>query len=74
MSKALSNAQERALALGLLLTVLIAIVAVLATPLAMVHRYYDQQIESLKDRLARYQRVAASRDELTRRLVELDDA
>jgi len=71
MSKALSNAQSRALALGLLLFALVAIIAVLATPLALMHGYYDQKIGDLKDRLGRYQRVAASREELTRRLEQM---
>ena len=68
MSKPLNAAQSRAAALGLLVFALIAIVAVLATPLVLVHRHYDLELESLNDRLTRYQRVAASREELTRRL------
>jgi len=71
MSKTLNETQSRALALGLLLFALIAISAALATPLVLVHAYYDQKIEDLKDRLSRYQRVAASREELTRRLEQM---
>ncbi len=71
MSKALNDTQSRALALGLLLFALIAAVAVLATPLVLVHRHYDQKLEDLEDRLSRYQRVAASRAELTRRLEQV---
>ena len=71
MSRALSNAQGRALALGLLLLALLVILAVLATPFVLAHRHYDLQIETLKDRLARYQRVAASREELSRRLEQM---
>jgi general secretion pathway protein M len=68
MSRSLSDAQSRALALGLLLFALFATLAALATPFVLVHRYYDQKLAGLEDRLARYQRVAASREELTRRL------
>jgi general secretion pathway protein M len=71
MSKALNDAQGRALALGLLLFALIAIVALLATPLVLVHIHYEQKLEGLNDRLARYERVAASRGELTRRLEQM---
>ena len=71
MSKALNNAQSRALALVLALIALLAIIATLTTPLVLVHRYYDLKLADLEDRLARYQRVAASREELTRRLAQM---
>jgi general secretion pathway protein M len=71
MSNKLNDAQSRALALGLLVLALVAIVAGFATPLVLVHRHYDQEIEGLNDRLIRYRRVAASRDELTHRLEQM---
>jgi general secretion pathway protein M len=71
MSKARNDAQNRALALGLLLLALIAIIAVLAAPLVLVHIHYDQKLESLNDRLTRYERVAASRGELIRRVEQM---
>ena len=71
MNKALTATQSRALALGLLLIALIALGAVLATPLILVHRHYEQKLEDLKDRMGRYQRLAASRAELTRRLAQM---
>ena len=71
MTKPLNAAQSRALALGLLLCALLVIAAVLAAPFILAHRHYDQKLESLKDRLGRYQRVAANRAELTRRLEQV---
>jgi general secretion pathway protein M len=71
MNQLPGGARSRALALGLLLLALLAAVAILAMPLTLVHRHYDQKIEDLNDRLARYQRVAATRAELTRRLEQV---
>lgn len=71
MSKPLDAAQSKILALVLLVVALLAALAVLATPLVLMHRHYDQKLEDLSDRLGRYQRLAASRAELTRRLERL---
>jgi general secretion pathway protein M len=71
MRKTLTDAQSRALALGLFLLALIAIIALLATPFVLVHIHYEQKLEGLNDRLTRYERVAASRGELTRRLEQM---
>lgn len=71
MSKPLDSAQSKVLALVLLVAALLATIAVLAAPLILAHRYYDQKLEDLSDRLGRYQRVAASRAELTRRLEQM---
>ena len=71
MSTTLNAARSKALALGLLLLALIAAIAVIATPFILAHRHYDQNLEGLNDRLSRYQRVAANREELTRRLEQV---
>jgi len=64
----LSPGRSRALALGLLLLVVAAIAAVLLVPALLLHRHYDEAIESAYDRLARYKRVAAQAPELARAL------
>jgi len=71
MNKALDDARSRALALGLLALALLLTVAAVATPLVLLHRHYDDKLADLEDRLVRYQRLAASREELTRRLEQL---
>jgi general secretion pathway protein M len=71
MSKPLNAARSRALALGLLLCALLVVIAALAAPIFLVHRHYDQKLESLNDRLGRYQRVVANRAELARRLEQM---
>ncbi|MBE0623372.1 MAG: hypothetical protein IH606_01045 [Burkholderiales bacterium] len=71
MSKALDHARSRALALGLLALALLVAIAAAATPLFLVHRHYDGKLADLEDRLVRYQRLAASRGELTRRLAQV---
>lgn len=71
MKRIAGGAGSRALALGLLLFALLAAIAALAAPLVLVHRHYDRKIDDLEDRLARYQRVAATRGELTRRLEKM---
>lgn len=72
MNKPLNDKQSRALALGLFLLALIVTIAVFATPIFLLHRHYDRELEGLEDRLDRYQRLAASRDELTRRLTQMN--
>ena len=60
----MSPARQRLLALGILLIVLIAVVAVLVAPVLLAHRHYDQAIADLSDKLTRYRRVAAQAPEL----------
>jgi DNA-binding helix-hairpin-helix protein with protein kinase domain len=71
MSKAQSEAQGKALALGLLAFALLATLAAFAAPIVLMHRYYDQRLADLEDRRARYQRVAASREQLSQRLAQM---
>ncbi len=65
------EARGRALALGLLVCTLLAGVVLVAAPLALAHRYYDGKLADLKDRLERYQRLAATRAELRQRLEQM---
>ena len=60
----MSPARQRLLALGILLIMLIAVVAVLVAPVLLAHRHYDQAIADLSDKLTRYRRVAAQAPEL----------
>lgn len=62
--RALSKKQSRALAIGLLALGLLIFAALLFVPARMLHRHYDQVIESQVDFLGRYQRVAATRGEI----------
>lgn len=64
----LSPGQSRALALALLLALAATVAAVLLVPALLLHRHYDEAIESANDRLARYKRVAAQAPELQRAL------
>lgn len=73
MSRRLTLRGGRALALGLLLLAVFVAAAALAVPLYLVNRHYDEQLELLGDRYQRYQRVVASREELSARAAELRD-
>lgn len=64
----LSTAQQRTLALALLLLVVLAGLALLFGPVVLLHRHYDTAIDDLSDRLERYHRVAAQAPELRRAL------
>jgi len=64
----LSPAQQRALAIALLLLAVIAGLALLLGPVLLLHRHYDTAIDDLSDRLERYRRVAAQAPELRRAL------
>jgi len=57
--KGLSPARQRALAAGLLLGAVVAVLLAVLAPLVLLHRHYDAAIADLSDRLQRYQRVAA---------------
>jgi len=64
----LSAAQSRALALGILVALVAAVAVALLVPALLLHRHYDEAIESANDRLVRYRRVAAQAPELRRAL------
>ena len=59
----LTPAQSRWLAGGLLVAAVALAVSVLLLPVVLLHRHYDDAIESLTDRLERYRRVAAQAPE-----------
>lgn len=54
----LTPAQRKALALLLLLIVIGLLIALVATPALMLHRNYDEAIESSTDKLIRYRRFS----------------
>jgi hypothetical protein len=62
--KGLSPARQRALAVGLFVLLVVAVVAVVLGPVLLLHRHYDTAITDTSDRLQRYQRVAARAPEL----------
>lgn len=64
----LSPSQQRTLAIALLVTAVVLILAVVLGPILLLHRHYDTAISDLTDRLERYRRVAAQAPELRRAL------
>lgn len=60
----LKPAQARALALGLLVVAVVLVLGVFLAPVLMLHRHYDDAIESWTSRLETYRRVAAQAPEL----------
>ncbi len=64
----LTPKQSRILAIALLATLLGLAVLAVAGPVLLLHRHYDQALENLGDRLARYSRVAAMRPEIESQL------
>ena len=55
----LNPTQRRALAVGLLVLVLAAVLAIMLVPVLLLHKHYDDAIETWTTRLATYRRVAA---------------
>ena len=64
MLSRLTPARSRALALGLLVLAVVLVLGVLLAPVLMLHRHYDDAIESWTSRLETYRRVAAQAPEL----------
>ncbi len=64
MLSRLTPAQARALALGLLVGAVVLVLGVVLAPVLMLHRHYDDAIESWTSRLETYRRVAAQAPEL----------
>jgi hemoglobin-like flavoprotein len=62
--RALSNNQSRSLAIGLLILFLTIGVLLLFIPINMLHRHYDQSLDSLADYLGRYRHVVATHAEV----------
>ena len=62
--RALSKNQSRGLAIGLLILFLTICVLLLFIPINMLHRHYDQSLDSLADYLGRYRHVVATHAEV----------
>ena len=62
--RALSKNQSRGLAIGLLILFLTIGVLLLFVPVNMLHRHYDQSLDSLADYLGRYRHVVSTRAEV----------
>jgi hypothetical protein len=60
--------QSRALAIALLVIAVLSGLALLLAPIFLLHRHYDQAIETLQDHLATYLRVAAQAPEYRKSL------
>jgi general secretion pathway protein M len=59
----LTPVQSRWLAVGILVAVVALVASVLLMPVVLLHKHYDDAIDSLTDRLARYRRIAAQAPE-----------
>jgi hypothetical protein len=71
LSLPLPPRQSRVLALGLLALAVLLVIALLLTPLLLLHRHYDAAIDALQDRIEVYRRVAAQTPELKKALEAL---
>jgi general secretion pathway protein M len=68
---AMTPEQNRRAAIGVLLGGALAIVAVIAVPVYLLNRHYDNALADMSDKLGRYKRLAASRPEASRQLEAL---
>jgi len=64
----LAPAQQRALAVALLVATVVIVLTALLLPLVLLHRHYDQSIAGLNERLDRYRTVAAQAPEYRKAL------
>lgn len=62
--KNVPQARQRAVAVGLLVAAVVALLAVVLGPVILLHRHYDEAIGDASDRLHRYERIAAQAPEL----------
>ncbi len=60
--------KRRKAALGLFAAVVVAAIALIAIPLWMAHRHYDEALDDIDGRLVRYERLAAARPALQQKL------
>lgn len=67
----MSKQQSRIMAIALLVLAVVLVVTAVALPAYLLHRRYNQAIESRMDLLTRYQRVAASRPEVMQALAQV---
>ena len=63
--RALSPEQSRKMALSILAGAVVAAIALVAIPTWLWHRHYDTALADLVDRHERYQRIAATRADVT---------
>ena len=66
--EAMNPIQSRRLAILLAVLALAAIIAAVAVPVWMAHRWYDHNLVESTDKLERYRRVAAMRPEVAKQL------
>ena len=64
----LNPQRSRQMAIGLLVAAIVVIGAVIAIPVWMVNRHYDNALGDYSDKLARYRGIAAARPQVTRQL------
>ena len=60
--------KRRKAALGLLVGLVLAVLALVAIPLWLAHSHYDRALEDIDSRLVRYERLAAARPALQQKL------
>lgn len=60
--------RRRKAAIGLLVALIVAVIALVALPLWLAHRHYDEALEDIDRRLVRYERLAAARPALQQKL------
>jgi general secretion pathway protein M len=60
--------RRRKAAAGILLGVVVLAIAAIGVPAWLAHRHYDRALEDIDKRLVRYERLAAARPELERKL------
>ena len=71
MMQPMNKLQSRIMAMSLLILVGVVLAMVVFIPAYMLHRHYNQAIESRMDLLNRYQRVVAGRPEIMQALVQV---
>jgi len=64
----MNSTQSRRLAILLAVLAIAAIIAAIAGPVWMAHRWYDRNLAEATDKLERYRRVAAMRPEVAKQL------
>lgn len=69
--RAMTALQSKMLALSLLLLLIALMIAIIAVPVFLLHRHYDQAIEQQLDLLARYSRIGATTPDLTKQIESL---
>jgi general secretion pathway protein M len=67
----LTKKQSRGLAVGILVLVVVILGLLVAVPARLLHRHYDQALDSQVEYLGRYQRIVATRGEIQAALDQL---